>query len=404
MRNEVKDPGNMKRAGREEATVQSVFPRERVRDQSYIKQYNIQTVLAILKRHQPISRTDIARLTGMSPTSITRIVTALLSKGLIYETGGEQRSGRGRKATYLRINDDGLYSIGIHIEKSVIRLCVDNFAGRTLYRGEMLVDGEGTPERIAMEARRLYDRMPRSIVSDPERVGAVGVCLSGAVDPWQGIVTRSGQMGWRQENVGSVFSEVFGRPACVENDVKACLIGEKARMEIPDETDTAYLLVGAGIGTAITSGGAIVRGERNEAGEIAGIPLGRERDGEVDYLKAHMVESHMVRRAQRSDPSVHSVDAILWAQKNGRAWADEIIRDFRCHLRMTLAMIDCLCNPAKIILGGSVFGKIAPQLENILADEHVCMGGNYEEACLTGAALIAMRSAAVEMIGQSLEE
>ena len=403
MRIRARDSGVMDQMSRDEKAVLGVSPRERVRDQSYIKQYNIQTVLAMLKKWQPVSRTDIARLTGMSPTSITRIVTALLNKGLIYETSGEQRSGRGRKATNLRINDDGLYSIGIHLEKSVIRLCVNDFADHTLYRGEMLVDGECTPERMAQEARTLYDRMPKNVVGDPDRVGAVGVCVSGAVDPWQGIVTRSGQMGWKQEDVGSAFSKAFGMPACVENDVKACLIGEKVRMEIPDETDTAYLLVGAGIGTAITSGGALVRGERNEAGEIACIPLGLEQDGQIDYLRSHMVESHIVRRAQQFDASVHSVDAVLWAQQKGQAWADELIRDFRCHLRMVLATINCLCNPARIILGGTMFQKISPQLTDILADEHICMGGHYEEACMTGAALIAMRSAVIEMIGQSIE-
>ena len=389
------------RIRRYEQTEPESSPRDRVRDQAYIKQYNIQSVLAMLKKWQPVSRTDVARLTGMSPTSITRIVTALLNQGLIYETSGEQRSGRGRKATNLRINADGLYAIGVHLEKSVIRLCVTNFADQPLYRCEMLVDGEHTPERMAKEAKSLFDRMPEDVVGDMSRVGAVGVCLSGAVNSWQGVVTRSDQMGWKDIDVASVFSDAFGLPACVENDVKACLLGEKVRMELPEEMDTAYLLVGSGIGTAITSGGILVRGEKNEAGEIARIPLGGE-PGE-DFLSAHMVESHMIRRAQKFDPSIHSADAILWAQQQGYQWADDMLRDFRQHLKMVIAMIDGLCNPARIILGGKVFQRVKEQLADILSDGHIVLGGHYEEACMTGAALVAMRSAVIEMIGQSIE-
>ena len=156
MRTRARDSVVMDQMGVVKQNMRDDASRERVCDQSYIKQFNIQSVMATLKQHQPISRTDIARLTGMSPTSITRIVTALLNKELIYETSGEQRSGRGRKATNLRVNEDGLYSIGVYLERSMIRLCVMNFAGETLYRCETLVDGECTPEKMAQESRALY--------------------------------------------------------------------------------------------------------------------------------------------------------------------------------------------------------------------------------------------------------
>lgn len=402
MRTRVRDPFAMERMERHEQNLLGNNQRERVRDQSYIKQYNIQAVLSMLKRWQPVSRTDISRLTSMSPTSITRIVSALLNQNLIYETTGDQRSGRGRKATNLRINDEGLFAVGIHLDKSVIRLCVTDMADQTLYRGEMLVDGECTPERMAAEARNLFDRMPEDIVRDRSRIGAVGVCLAGAVNHWNGIVSRSDQMGWQNVDVRAAFSEAFGMTASVENDVKACLVGEKTRMGIPDETDTAYLLVGSGIGTAITCGGTLMRGERNQAGEIARIPMLNEKPGE-DFLSAHMVETHLVRRAQKYDPSVHTLDAILWAQKQGQQWAEDMMVGFKEHLTMVIAMIEKLCDPAQIILGGDTFRKVLPQIEDILEDPRICLGSRYEESCMTGAALIAMRSAITELIGQSIE-
>ena len=119
MRTRARDSVVMDQMGRYEQTMRESVPKDRVCDQAYIKQFNIQSVLAMLKQYQPVSRTDIARLTGMSPTSITRIITALLNQGIIYETSGEQRSGRGRKATNLRVNADGIYTVGIHLERSV---------------------------------------------------------------------------------------------------------------------------------------------------------------------------------------------------------------------------------------------------------------------------------------------
>ncbi len=403
MRTQARDPAAMDRMGRNEHQYKGTNARNQVRDQSYIKQYNIQSVLSVLKKNQPISRTEIARLTGMSPTSITRIVTALINQGLIYESSGEFRSGRGRKATNLCVNSDGLYAVGIHLDRSVIRLCIADFDGSVLYRGEMLVDGECTPRHMAEEAKRLFDRIPEGVIPDPSCVRAVGLCLSGAVNPWEGVVTQSFQMNWFDEDIRTAFSEAFGLPVSIENDVKACLIGEKIKLDISDETDTAYLLVNGGIGAAITTGGILMRGEQNEAGEVTRIYLGKDENGENDYLRYHMVDQFLIKKAQQYDPSVRSTDTILWACKQGQEWARDIIRDFKKHLLMVISVIDCLCNPARIILGGGIFHKLSCLMEDILRDEHICLGGPHEESCLTGAALIGIRNAVISMIGQSIE-
>lgn len=403
MRSRARDSIVMDRMGRNEKTIMGNDPRDKVRDQSYIKQYNIQSVLAMLKQCQPISRTDVAKLTGMSPTSITRIVTALLNQGLIYETSGEQRSGRGRKATNLRVNADGLYSIGIYLEKSVIRLCVLNFADETLYRGETLVDGECTPEKMARAAKALYDRMPDGIVPDRSRIGAVGVCLSGAVNKRQGVVSRSFQMQWENVDLKAVFSKEFGMTACIENDVKACLIGEKVRMGIADEVDSCYILVGNGIGLAGTSGGVLVRGVKNEAGEIADIPIGRRPDGKKDYFSFHLNENRVIETARKFDPSIHSIDAIVWAKKQGREWADELIQDFREYMDNLVRMVNGVYNPEKIILAGAICHKLYPDIGEEVLPGITCLGTHYEESCMTGAGLVAMRSAIIERIGQSID-
>ena len=376
---------------------------DQVRDQSYIKQYNIQTVLAVLKQQQPISRTDIAKLTGMSPTSITRIVSALLNQGLIYEASGEQRSGRGRKATNLRINEEGLYSIGIHLDRSVIRLCVLDMADQVLYRGETLVDGKCTPEKMAEKAKALLDRMPDGVVIDRSLIGAVGVCLSGRVDSWNGWVNSSSWMDWADVDLQAVFSEVFGMPACIENDVKACLIGEKVRMRIPDQSDTVYMLVDKGIGMAATSGGTLVRGVNNDAGEIEYIPFGRKHGGQQDYLANHLSEHRLIERARESDPAIHSLDAIIWAKNQGMEWADELIADFREYLQNVVRMIACIYDSEKIVIGGAVTHKLFGDIAEKMQDDTICLGMDYEESCTTGAGLIAMRRAIVERIGHSIE-
>ena len=84
----------------------------RIRDQSYIKQKNIESILRVLEECQPISRAEISRITDMSPASITRIVNALLALGLVSEGNIAPAAGRGRRAINLRIRPDGMYTLG----------------------------------------------------------------------------------------------------------------------------------------------------------------------------------------------------------------------------------------------------------------------------------------------------
>ena len=112
----------------------------KIRNQSYVKHYNIQTVLRVLEEFQPVSRTEMVRLTEMSPTSITRIINALINLGLIYETDSVPKSSRGRKAINLCVKQDGIYTMGIFLTYDRIRTCIMDYGNHILYSDLMQLE------------------------------------------------------------------------------------------------------------------------------------------------------------------------------------------------------------------------------------------------------------------------
>lgn len=78
------------------------------------------------------------------------------------------------------------------------------------------------------------------------------------------------------------------------------------------------------------------------------------------------------------------------------------MKDFSVHLLLIISILEKLCDPEKIILGGDMLRKTYPQIKDMLEDRRICMGGGYEEVCASGAAIIAMRSAAAEIIRKSM--
>lgn len=373
----------------------------KIRNQSYVKHYNIQTVLHVLEDHQPVSRTEMVRLTEMSPTSITRIINALINLGLIYETDSVPKSSRGRKAINLCVKRDGIYTIGIFITYDYIRLCLMDYGNCVLYADVMKLERRFyTAGELAVLCRQMYERVPRYIVSDWKCVCALGVSCAGIVDPEAGVVVKSDQMGWENVDLVSALRDEIGLPVWLENDVKACLTGEKARRGMGDDVDTAYLMLGTGVGVAATVSGRMMRGVDSRAGEIERVPIVPGEPGETT-LHQHLIEAALIERAARSDPAIDSVSAIV--SNIDKPWARAILEDFKHYLSFIIQMIDGVCNPHSIILGGTLIPPLAPYIKDALPRGRVIIGEDYEDACVTGAAIVALRGAINALINEQIE-
>ncbi len=376
----------------------------KAREPFSIRQDHILMVLEVLQRRQPVSRTELAHLTGMSPTSITRIVSELISHNIACETSRDVPTRRGRRAVNLRLNSEGMYSVGIWLDRTIIRLCVINLAQEVLCRCETLINRPCTPEHMAEEAYRLFERAPLN-EEQRRRIAAIGVCMPGALNPRTGVVRASGLLSWHDVDIKALFQARFPYPVCIENDVKARLIGEKARMCLDADLDVACLLVSSGIGLAVSSGAFMLRGADNEAGEISHLPSSPAQMkcfcGQSNCLRLHLAETALIQRAHLHDASIHSIEAILWAARQEQNWAIDLINDFLVHLRTMITVIDSMYNPSLIILGGSIFHQLSAKLTELLAGDHIRLGDPHDETCITGAALMAIQHAAIEKIGQS---
>lgn len=361
-------------------------------NQLYVKRANTMTILELIAQGQGISRTQLADVTELSPASVTRIVGQLIGIGLVREEGTIDRAQRGRKARILRTNGDGLYSIGVCAEQDRILISLIDFHHNFLYHDEApLPNGAARPEEIASLAASLIRNIDRTRISDWSRVRVAGVSVPGLVDGARGMVIKSDQMGWMDEDLRTPFERALGMPVWIENDAKACLVGEQARLNIRQE-DTAYLLLGAGVGSAVMSNGKLIRGHRNMAGEIEHLNLMPGLLPE-DVLQAHLAERGILRSAQIASPSVRTLDDLLIAYRQNAGFARILVEDVLQYLKLVLSMLDSFYDPKRIILGGSTARKLQEAFGPLFKDDRLSVGGDYEAACMLGASIGAVDSA-----------
>ena len=371
-------------------------------NQMYVKRRNTLTVLNLIHQHQPISRTELTVLTDLSPASMTRIVNTLIHHQLVREEGVNDRVSRGRKQRLLYTCSDGLYAVGVYFEHNKLLVSLNDFHRQCLHTVERpLTDaGQLSILQLAQLSRQMLDSMDRVLIPEWSKVRVAGISVPGVVDSKRGVLLKSDQLHWQDVDLRSPFEQALGLPVWIENDAKACLLGEQARMNIPRQEDIAYLLVGAGVGIAVLSNGRLVRGHRNMAGEVEHLNLMPGLQS-ADVLQTHLTEHSILRSAQTASPSIRTLEDVMIAYRQNAGFARLLVEDILQYLRLVVSMIDCFYDPKRIVLGGEIFCKLQDALSPLLVDPRLSIGGDFEASCMVGATIGAFDLALDTMLTDS---
>ena len=106
-----------------------------------MKQLNIAAVLRVISENGSVSRADIAKLTGLTPASVTNITKLLIEEGYLVESKVGESSG-GRPPIILEINPNGKYVVGVSIGIGTIDVVITNLFARIDYKQSIEISDE----------------------------------------------------------------------------------------------------------------------------------------------------------------------------------------------------------------------------------------------------------------------
>lgn len=280
------------------------------------------TVLNAVLDHGPVARSTVARLTGLSPASVTGHTAQLLARGLIRESP-ETTGPRGLGRPHVPVDiDTGRYLVaGAHIAVTNSTLSLMDLRGR-------IVAEDRQPHRdVRPHPRQVLDslagRLPRlmSSYADGRSVLALGVATGHRVDPGAGVIMRHPQLGWRNVAVRDHLAAATGLPVHVDSHARALARAEQLFGEASTRGSAVLLFVGAVVDAAFATAGEVHLGPRHGAGSIAHLPVGG--DGS---LESEVSEGAMVRLAAERGDAVSSFSALLDRALAGEARAIELFR------------------------------------------------------------------------------
>lgn len=325
-----------------------------------IRAMNEQLLLEHIRLSGPLSRADLARVSGLSKPTVSLALANLERAALVREAG--QRTGMpGRSALLYEVRPDAGFVLGLDIGHQFLRGALADLSGSIRVRSSRKASASSVSGRVA-ELVRLADDICLEAGVPRDRVTQTVIGSPGVYDPRRDSMALTGGMpGWNRPAALAGLREAFGPGLAVENDVDAEALAERAHGHGQDADSFAFVHVGSGIGMGLVLGGELHRGAHGVAGEIAFLPLADDESvdrGEArrrGVLETVAAASAVVRRARRAGMrGPVSARRVFEAAARGDGRASAVVAEEARLVACAICCVIAVADPQLIVLGGGI--------------------------------------------------
>ncbi len=241
-----------------------------------MRRMNLTRVLQELRAGGPLSRAELARVTGLSKPTVTSVVADLQRRGYVLpvEDDGQQRVGR--RPVHYRFRSDLEHVLGVDIGADKLLVLLADLDGNVVASKRRTARelARRGPSAIIAEVAQTAAQLFADVGVDQDSLVAVVAGTPGVVSD-DGVVTLAPQLGeWEGLDLRAALSAVFDCPVHVEREVSLSLLAERWRGVARGLDDALYIHLGVGVGAALLINGEVCRGADGAAGEIGSMPLG----------------------------------------------------------------------------------------------------------------------------------
>lgn len=321
--------------------------------------HNQRVTLHAIRVWGSLTRVELARITGLTAPAIANITKRLMQDGLI-EEAGQRRGGRGQPPTRLVVRRDACYSIGVNIDRDHVTLVVVDFAGQVLASVTRDVD-YALPQDVQDLYRSSIEAMLKSSGAHRSRLIGLGVAVPDELGSIELPGRPAAYAQWEGVKLPDLFAEPFDLPVFTENDAAAAAMGEMQLGAGQKISSFFYILISSGLGGGLVLDGNYIRGADGRSGEIGFMRTHREGDPDTQlqnivslsaFTKELAAEGYTIAEAMASDGRSAALNACI----------DRWIDTAASHLVEPLAALNCLVNPAAVLLGGRLPTRLMEQL------------------------------------------
>lgn len=389
---------------------------------------NLQLILHTVRRHGPISRTDLTERIGLTPASVIKITNALMDSGVLNQVGLNSNACQGRKALMLDVNADAWYVIGAEMNTEHIAVGIGDFrCGFKAYVQTPICVADGVESMISTLVQTVETAILRAGVPRSKILG-MGLAAPGPLNAAAGVLINPPNFpGWKNVPIARMLEERLGFPICCDRESNAAAMAEYTH-GAAEGCKSVFLisLFRLGVGGGMVADGAVFRGYRDGAGEIGHMAVDPDGPrctcGSYGCLETMVSGEALLKRVQHAykmragicpfDAESLRLEDVFRLCEEGDEVCTYAVQRAASYIAVALGNVINLFSPELIVLGGTLPLMSAKLVKQVRAqirakkypshckDIRVVSSAFGEQAAVKGAMVLAINQFLPEVIAR----
>lgn len=330
------------------------FTNTQVASSETARDINRGVVLNLIRRRQPISRADLARVSGLQRSTVSVITEQLIEEQWVIN-GPTGRLPRGRRPTFLRLNERRAILVA-DLRPEQTTVAVADVNGRFLSQ-----EAVPTPPSPQTAAKTLAARFGHLIEAHQGLLlEGIGISLPGRFNPASRRVVFAPNLKWRDFDFQAAIEGATGMRVELENAANACVLAEVWFGHLDRVRDLVVVTVSEGIGAGIFVNGQLASGSNGMAGEFGHVPMDPEGPpcacGSRGCWEVYASNRAALRYYHESGsvPAVHGFPDLLALAEAGDAAAVRALDKMAHAIGRGMRMIVAGLAPEEIVVVGEL--------------------------------------------------
>ncbi len=334
-------------------------------DRFLIRSINQSVLLNLIRANGPISRPQLATLSGLSQVTVIKITNALIDRHLILEKDYAESTG-GRRAGLLEINPEGGFAVGLIPQQYSLTAVILNLNSDLVYSQQWNITlRDNYPQAIDLFVQCTEELFSNSGIPREKIIG-VGIGMAGLIDAERGYCIDSWRMNWQNVEISRPLEDRLGIPVFLDNDVNCLAVYEKLFGQGQPYHHFLVVAIGGGVGLGIVVNGDLYRGAFGGAGEFGHTAVTTEGRrctcGNRGCLEAYISDSGIVKNyLEYVHTTTYSLEKgiqeptafeVVERARNGDEAARAAFQRAGILLGVSLANLVNIFNPECIVLSG----------------------------------------------------
>ena len=339
-----------------------------------ISELNKVKVINLVRDNDGISRADLAKRSGLSAPTISRIIEGLIREGLVTEIGAGVSHG-GRKPTLLRFSGIDSYIIGIDLGTTNIYGVLTGLDADVIAEVRTPTRVERGFDQVMERTSEVISELRGHLGNRKGRICGIGLAIAGLINREREIVEFSPDFHWHDVDVRAALGRKHPDiPIIFDNVTRVMALGEIWYGAGRNYQDFVMVNIGYGIGAGVIIRGTPLYGSLGMAGEFGHITFDKDSDaqcecGNFGCLEALSSGNAIAKAARKElergaasdligacdgDPSRLTAEMVAQSAKRGDRVAWKVFDLAAEYIGIGIAGLINLHNPEAVFIGGGV--------------------------------------------------